>query len=65
MEELPEGLGGTIGHATWTSTQSALMLTHLANVVASGAKTSMGFNKVHLNSSARAIDDKFSIHTGK
>ncbi|KAJ1254315.1 hypothetical protein BS78_K089800 [Paspalum vaginatum] len=36
------------------------MLSHLANVVASGAKTSSGFKKVHLNTCAKAINEKFN-----
>ncbi|KAJ1262110.1 hypothetical protein BS78_02G227500 [Paspalum vaginatum] len=60
MEELAEGLGGNNGHATWTSAQSTFMLTNLANVVASGTKTSKGFKKVHLNACARALNEKFA-----
>ena len=59
MEQV-EGQGGTSGIATWTSAQSAFMLSHLANVVASGAKTSSGFKKVHLNTCAKEINEKFN-----
>ena len=66
MDEHVEGLGGTNGHATWTSAQSAFMLTHLANVVAGGAKTSKCFKKVHLNACARALNEKFNtMRTGE
>ncbi|WVZ76836.1 hypothetical protein U9M48_024765 [Paspalum notatum var. saurae] len=36
------------------------MLFYLANVVASGAKTSSGFKKVHLNTCAKEINEKFN-----
>ncbi|KAJ1255223.1 hypothetical protein BS78_K277700 [Paspalum vaginatum] len=45
--------------------QSTFMLSHLANVVAIGAKTSSGFKKSHLNACAKAINEKFnSKYTG-
>lgn len=59
MEEPVEGLGGTNGHAIWPYTMSDFMFANLANVVASGAKTSKGFKKVHLNACARAVNEKF------
>ncbi|KAJ1278691.1 hypothetical protein BS78_04G097600 [Paspalum vaginatum] len=60
-----EGQGGTNGTASWAPIQSAFMLSHLANVVASGAKTSSGFKKSHLNACAKAINEKFnSKYTG-
>lgn len=66
MDELAEGLGGSNGHATWTSAQSSFMLTHLANVVAGGTKTSKGFKKIHLNACARALNEKFgTTRTGE
>nr|TKV95009.1 hypothetical protein SEVIR_9G334000v2 [Setaria viridis] len=40
-----EGLGGANGMAAWTSPMSTFMLKYLANVVASGAKTTKGFKK--------------------
>jgi hypothetical protein len=48
------------GHASWTSTMSSFMLTYLANVVASGTRTSSGFKKIHLNACARAVNEKFN-----
>lgn len=64
MDEPVEGLGGTNGHVVWPSTMSAFMLSNLANVVASGAKTSKGFKKVHFNACATAVNEKFgTMHT--
>lgn len=60
MEEVVEGLGGTSGHATWTSAMSSLMLCHLNDLVAAGLKTSKGFKKHMYNGCARAINEKFS-----
>jgi len=44
---------------TWTSAMSTFMLKHLADVVASGARTSSGFKMVHYNACARALNDHF------
>ena len=55
-----EGLGATSGHASWTSAMSSFMLSHLANLVASGTRTSSGFKKVHLSACARAVNEKFN-----
>ncbi|TKW17157.1 hypothetical protein SEVIR_5G347450v4 [Setaria viridis] len=60
MEEVGEGRGGTSGHATWTSAMSALMLSHLNDLVATGLKTSKGFKKHLFNGCARAINEKFT-----
>ena len=66
MAEPDEVVGGTNGHATWTAPQSAFMLTHLANLVAGGTRTSSGLKKVHLNTCARAINEKFNtMKTGE
>ncbi|AQK74907.1 10A19I.15 [Zea mays] len=54
-----EGQGFTNGHATWTSAMSSFMLSYLTNVVSSGERTSSGFKKVHYNSCAKAINEKF------
>ena len=54
-----EGQGFTNGHATWTSAMSSFMLSYLSNVVSSGERTSSGFKKVHYNSCAKAINEKF------
>jgi hypothetical protein len=54
-----EGQDFTNGHATWTSTMSSFMLSDLSNVVSSGERTSSGFKKVHYNSCAKAINEKF------
>ncbi|KAL6639982.1 hypothetical protein ACP70R_022292 [Stipagrostis hirtigluma subsp. patula] len=40
---------------------SSFMLSHLANLVASGMRTSSGFKKVHLNACARALNDHFKL----
>jgi hypothetical protein len=37
------------------------MLSYLSNVVSSGERTSFGFKKVHYNSCAKAINEKFQI----
>ena len=58
MEEVAERRGGTNGHATWTSTMSALMLSHLNDLVASSLKTSKGFKKHLFN--GWAINEKFT-----
>ncbi|WVZ76907.1 hypothetical protein U9M48_024826 [Paspalum notatum var. saurae] len=55
-----EGQGGTNGTATWGPMQSAFMLSYLANLVASGAKTSSGFKMSHYNVCAKAINEKFN-----
>ncbi|XP_034594488.2 uncharacterized protein [Setaria viridis] len=60
MEEVAEGCGGTSGHATWTSAMSALMLSHLNDLVAAGLKTSKGFKKHLFNGCARVINEKFT-----
>jgi hypothetical protein len=44
---------------TKTSTMSSFMLSYLSNVVSSGERTSFGFKKVHYNSGAKAINEKF------
>ncbi|XP_052140109.1 uncharacterized protein LOC127759936 [Oryza glaberrima] len=46
--------------ASWTSSMSSLMLSNLANLVASGTRTSAGFKQVHLNACARVVNEKFS-----
>ncbi|CAO2210357.1 unnamed protein product [Urochloa humidicola] len=66
MDDSSEGVGGTSGHATWTSAMSGEMLSHLSNLVTSGVKTSKGFKKHLLNGCARAINDKFNtLRTGE
>ena len=60
MEQPAKGLGRTVGHVVWTSAQTAVMLSNLANVVASGAKKSKGFKKVHFNACARAVNEWFN-----
>ena len=66
MEDLNEEVGGTNGHAVWTTPETAFMLTHLANLVASGTKTCSGFKKVHLNTCAKAVNEKFrTMKTGE
>jgi hypothetical protein len=46
--------------------ETAFMLTHLANLVASGTKTCSGFKKVHLNACAKAVNEKFrTMKTGE
>lgn len=55
------GNGEGSGHVTWTASMSSFMLTHLTNVVASGAKTSTGFKKVHLNACAKALNQHFRL----
>ncbi|CAN6313952.1 unnamed protein product [Urochloa humidicola] len=62
MDNLLEGLGNNNGHVTWTSAMSTLMLSNLADVVASGAKTAKGFKKVYYNACARAVNDKFNTN---
>ena len=53
------GKGGST-HASWTSAMSSFMLSHLANVVAGGTRTSSGFKAVHLNACARAVNERFN-----
>ncbi|XP_066320650.1 uncharacterized protein [Miscanthus floridulus] len=66
MADLNEEVGGTNGHDVWTAPEIAFMLTHLANLVASGTKTCSGFKKVHLNTCAKAINEKFrTMKTGE
>jgi hypothetical protein len=66
MGDAAEGVGGTSGHATWTSPMSAFMLSHLSDLEASGMKTSKGFKKVFYNGCARALNEKFNtVHTGE
>ena len=60
MEDVVEEVGATSGHATWTSAMSAFMLSHLADLVASGLKTSKGFKKHFYNGCAMAINKKFN-----
>ncbi|CAD6340079.1 unnamed protein product [Miscanthus lutarioriparius] len=65
IKDAVEEVGATSGHATWTSAMSAFMLSHLANLVASGLKTSKGFKKHFYNGCVRAINEKFNtIRTG-
>jgi hypothetical protein len=54
-----EEKGDLGGHVSWNSATSAFMLKHLAEMVATGTRTSSGFKKVHLNMCARAINDHF------
>ncbi|PWZ20306.1 hypothetical protein Zm00014a_031356 [Zea mays] len=62
LEEMEaEGQGFTNGHAIWTSAMSSFMLSYLSNMVSSGERTSSGFKKVHYNSCAKAINEKFQI----
>jgi hypothetical protein len=49
------------GLCQWTPTQSTCVLTFLSNIVAEGTKTSTGFNKVHLNACAKALNDHFKL----
>ncbi|XP_025880493.1 uncharacterized protein [Oryza sativa Japonica Group] len=53
------GKGGST-YASWTSAMSYFMLSHLANVVAGGTRTSSGFKAVHLNAYARAVNERFN-----
>jgi hypothetical protein len=46
-------------HVSWNSAAYAFMLKHLAEIVATGTRTSSGFKKVHRNMCARAINDHF------
>ncbi|KAF2951734.1 hypothetical protein DAI22_01g284700 [Oryza sativa Japonica Group] len=39
---------------------SSFMLSHLANIVAGGTRTSSGFKAVHLNACARAVNKRFN-----
>ncbi|XP_066344350.1 uncharacterized protein [Miscanthus floridulus] len=59
MKDLNEEVGGTNGHAIWIAPETAFMLTHLANLVASGTKTCSDFKKVHLNTRATTVNEKF------
>ena len=66
MADLNEEVGGTNRHAVWTASETAFMLTHLANLVASDTKTCSGFKKVHLNTCAKAVNEKFrTMKTGE
>nr|TKW26204.1 hypothetical protein SEVIR_3G171400v2 [Setaria viridis] len=60
MEEVAEGRGGTSGHAIWTSAMSALMLSHLNDLVAASLKISKGFKKHIFNGCTRTINEKLN-----
>lgn len=46
---------------TWTSAMSTFMLKHLADVVASSARTSSGFKMMHYNNCAKALNEHFRL----
>lgn len=45
--------------AVWTTAMSSFVLKFMANLVASGTRTSSGFKQVHLNSCAKALNERF------
>jgi hypothetical protein len=57
LHEQPEGGG----HVVWTASMSSYMLSYLAGLVGTDLRTSSGFNKVHLNACARALNDYFRM----
>ena len=62
MEQQRENLvgNGATGGIVWTNAMSNFVLTYLTQLVASGTKTSTCFNKVHLNSYAKALNVQVS-----
>ncbi|CAN6204577.1 unnamed protein product [Urochloa humidicola] len=54
------GNGGA-GQVHWTNAMSSFVLKFLADLVASGTKTSSGFKQVHLNSCARALYENLGV----
>jgi hypothetical protein len=54
-----EAQGEGSGPMTRNSAASSFMLNHLADMVANGTRTSLGFKKVHLNMCARTLNDQF------
>jgi hypothetical protein len=49
------------GLVVWTNSMSTMMLGFLADLVASGARTSSGFKSVHHNQCAKALNDHFKL----
>jgi hypothetical protein len=45
----------------WTNSMSTMMLGFLADLVASGARTSSGFKSVHHNKCAQALNEHFKL----
>jgi cupin superfamily acireductone dioxygenase involved in methionine salvage len=50
------------GITQWTTAQSAFVQNYLANLVAKGSKTSIGFKKVHINACVKALNNHFKIN---
>ncbi|KAM0822841.1 hypothetical protein ACQ4PT_071256 [Festuca glaucescens] len=55
------GNTGKSGLIVWTNSMSTKMLGFLADLVASGARTSSGFKSVHHNQCAKALTEQFKI----
>ncbi|XP_066367275.1 uncharacterized protein [Miscanthus floridulus] len=54
------GKGGA-GQVYWSNAMSSFVLKYLADLVASGTKTTSGFKQAHLNSCARALYEKLGV----
>jgi 3-methyladenine DNA glycosylase AlkC len=50
------------GNTQWAASKSTFVQTFLANNVADGTKTSIGFKKVHLNACDKAMNDHFMLN---
>uniref|UniRef100_A0ACD5XF35 Uncharacterized protein n=1 Tax=Avena sativa TaxID=4498 RepID=A0ACD5XF35_AVESA len=55
------GSNGKSGVVVWTNSMSTMMLGFLADLVASGARTSSGFKSVHHNQCAQALNGHFKL----
>lgn len=54
------GKGGA-GQVYWSNAMSSFVLKYLADLVASGTKTTSGFKQAHLNSCGRALYEKLGV----
>ena len=58
------GVGVSTGKSwllVWASSMSTKMLVFLADLVASGARTSIGFKSMHHNQCAQALNEHFKL----
>jgi hypothetical protein len=49
------------GLVVWTNYMSTMMLSFLADLLASGARTSSGFKSVHHNKCAQTLNEHFKL----
>ncbi|KQJ92006.1 hypothetical protein BRADI_4g41143v3 [Brachypodium distachyon] len=57
MENVGQPSGS--GQIVWTNSMSSMMLSFLADLVATGTRTSSGFKAMHLNNCAKALNEHF------